>query len=1138
MMQRIALILFLCGICTFSTAQSTIQQELFVLPQTNYLLDSLSIVPGSAIIYSNGEKVNPASYSLDYVKAILTWKDSAAAIRISYRRFSLQFDSLVFHKDRRLLQSESMSATNPFSFIPGAEPRENPLSLGSLNKSGSISRSISIGNSQDLIVNSNLNLQINGRVTEDVELVAAISDANIPIQPEGNTQQLQDFDKLFIQLRSPRNSLIAGDFELLRPTDSYFMSFYKKLKGAYYTGQDTGSKNYQIGLAGALARGKYTRNLFMGTEGNQGPYRLKGDNGEFFIVVLSGTERVYIDGELMRRGQDNDYIIDYNTAELSFTSHRLITQNSRIQIEFEYSDKNYARSLLYGHGALAVKKWELAFNLYAEQDSRNQPLNQQLNDAQKQFLQQIGDRTTQAFYPNIDTVPYSSNQVLYLQKDSLGINIYVYSTDPTLAKYRVGFTLVGQGKGNYRLKNSASNGRVFEWIAPMNGTPQGDYEPVVLLAAPRKSQLYTLSSNYKISKSTLFSNEVGISNRDINLFAEEGNADNIGLANKMTLSNKDKINIGVNNVFLISSALSYEFNQGKFKPIERYRAAEFEREYNTAAIDTINTHLINASLAIQSKEKLSLQYLFNTVFKPLHYEGNRNQVLFNAMLKPIKLSYVGSRLNSNGQSNKSVFEKQQAEVALKSSFVTIGTIGAYEQNIQKSTTTDTLIANSFYFQQAQVYLQSPDKAVNKYRIDYTKRFDYLPKANGFQEFTDADIINVNSIVQKNPNSIIRIGGTYRRVQAKGAGDSIGNNLVGRLGYDYNLLKGLVSGTNYYELGTGQEPKRIVSYLKVDNGRGVYAWNDYNADGIEQLNEFVEAVFRDQANYVRIFTPTNQFERSGNTQLGLSLMLSPDALLKGPQFWQKLLNRFSTQSAFNTTKKELNKSGGIVLNPFTANADSTLLSLLSSLRNTLFFNRFNPIFGADYTVADNASRLLLINGFDSRSKREQTLRSRWNIFHSLLWVQEISNGTKRYTPAVASNTAYHILFLSLKPIITLTLSVNFRMSFSYQLQQQQNKMAVDQLQAHSFGNECRYVFPTKGAISTRLTYIKNKFTGLTNSPVGYEMLEGLQPGNNLTWNVSLQRNLAENLQMNINYDARKSNDTPIIHMGTVQVRALF
>ena len=117
-----------------------------------------------------------------------------------------------------------------------------------LDYKGSFARGISFGNSQNLVLNSSFNLQLAGDLGDDIEILAAITDNNIPLQPEGNTQQLQEFDKIFIQLRKKENVLIAGDYELGRP-NSYFMNYYKKLQGATFQNQTTPFKDAVLNLS-------------------------------------------------------------------------------------------------------------------------------------------------------------------------------------------------------------------------------------------------------------------------------------------------------------------------------------------------------------------------------------------------------------------------------------------------------------------------------------------------------------------------------------------------------------------------------------------------------------------------------------------------------------------------------------------------------------------------------------------------------------------------------------------------------------------------------------------------------------------------------------------------------------------------
>jgi len=65
-----------------------------------------------------------------------------------------------------------------------------------------------------------------------------------------------------------------------------------------------------------------------------------------------------------------------------------------------------------------------------------------------------------------------------------------------------------------------------------------------------------------------------------------------------------------------------------------------------------------------------------------------------------------------------------------------------------------------------------------------------------------------------------------------------------------------------------------------------------------------------------------------------------------------------------------------------------------------------------------------------------------------------------------------------------------------------------------------------------------YTGETNSPLGNELLAGLKPGTNMTWSLSLQRNLSNNLQVDITYNGRQSQGVPMVHVGGAQVRAFF
>ena len=141
----------------------------------------------------------------------------------------------------------------------------------------------------------------------------------------------------------------------------------------------------------------------------------------------------------------------------------------------------------------------------------------------KSILANAGDNLSQAIALNVDSVAFNSNEILYTKRDTIvnGITyspIYVYSTNSDSARYRAGFSNVGLNKGNYIAVDNVANGRLYQWVAPLSGIPQGSYEPYVLLIAPKQRQLITAGAAYQLSNATKMSLEIATSKNDINKF--------------------------------------------------------------------------------------------------------------------------------------------------------------------------------------------------------------------------------------------------------------------------------------------------------------------------------------------------------------------------------------------------------------------------------------------------------------------------------------------------------------------------------------------------------------------------------------------------------------------------------------------
>jgi hypothetical protein len=97
---------------------------------------------------------------------------------------------------------------------------------------------------------------------------------------------------------------------------------------------------------------------------------------------------------------------------------------------------------------------------------------------------------------------------------------------------------------------------------------------------------------------------------------------------------------------------------------------------------------------------------------------------------------------------------------------------------------------------------------------------------------------------------------------------------------------------------------------------------------------------------------------------------------------------------------------------------------------------------------------------------------------------------------------------------------------------------ERLKAFSALGEYQTALWQKGLLSLQMQWIENDFEGNENTPVAYEMLQGLGAGSNLTWSANLQLSLLNNLQLTLFYSGRDTQKNRAVHNGTVQLKAFF
>ncbi|NOZ36197.1 MAG: hypothetical protein GXO80_12985 [Chlorobi bacterium] len=1135
----------LSNFAVFGQSLNNFFEKDIIITNDSIYFDTLSIVPESFSISLNNQLISPDKYKLNYAKALLIFnseefeKYKQKKLKIKYRTFPLNFSEPYSHK--QLLLNDSTIQRRYISNY-GSDNTPNLKAFSGLKKSGSISRGITIGNNQNAALNSDFNLQLSGKISPDIEIQANITDSNIPIQADGSSQNLREFDNVFIRLISKKSLLEVGDLNI-KPKEGYFMKFDKKVKGANFMTSFNTVKNYKIQtqINAAVSKGSYNKMIFNGTEGNQGPYRLTGKNGELYIIILSGSEKIYLDGKILIRGNENDYVINYNSGELSFTSKRIITKDSRIIAEFEYSEMNYARFTAGSQISIKTAKTTFFLNLISEQDAKNNSLQQNLSDEQKLMFHNIGDDIKDAFVSNVVyTDTFNNNEVLYRKTDTVIQSIvyqdvYIYSTNPDNAKYRVNFSYTGEHKGNYRRIQNGANGKVFQWIEPINGILQGDYEPIKLLISPKKKQMINAGASGKLNKSTSYYFETALTNNDLNTFSDINDNDNIGYAFRGG-GTKNFLKKDTSDSYLTINT-NYQFTNKHFDAFEPYKSPEFQRDWNllpgTSSFDEhsadVNFTYFNHNFG---KFGLSSDLLLRNNF----YSGYKNDLFVIIDKKKLLINLNANRLTTKDTVNKTEFIRYKGQIEGRFSNFKTGIINSGEKNIFTNINDNILSVNSFRFNEFEVYLKTPENSKHLFSVSYVNREDFLPFKNHIAYASTAHnlrfVAGLLKLRHQKFNTVIN----FRKLYVK---DSIltntpaENTLSGKFNYSFNFFKGTVSSSSFVEHTSGNEAVKEFSYLEVQSGQGIFAWKDFNNDKIKELNEFVKANFSDEANYIRIALPSSEYRTVYNQSVFEVFNLLPNRIWSSEKGLKKFISLLSNRFTYKINRKI--NSGA---NYFNFNIpDSTLITQNKSLKNRFAFNLSKYQMQIAYTFINSGTKNLLINGIDIRK----------NIFHSVEFNKTIKSfiianifksGNKKYESEYFSGNNFSVNYIDNNTSVNFKIDKKSNIKSNIIFKKKNNLIGEEKLISYTAGGEYRFSSVNKGSFQVNFDFVKINYIGKTNTAVSYEILEGLLPGKNFLWSVLWYKKLTKYLQLELNYSGRKSDTGKIIHTGGMSIRAFF
>lgn len=1020
-----------------------------------------------------------------------------------------------------------------------------------LQKSGSLTRGVIVGSNKDLSLESGLRFNVEGQLTEELKLTASLTDQSTPIQPDGSTQNLREFDKVFIRLESDNTRMEMGDVDVTLDK-SEFARVNRRLigvEGAVHTEEE----DYQAAFS--VARGRFRSMEMSGQDGVQGPYRLTGADGETFITVLAGTEKVYIDGERVNRGADNDYIIDYGIGEITFTNQQIITDETRIVVDFQYINRDFTRSLLASDvqtERLMDGKLTIGASVIREADNDDVRGQTALTPDDVDVLRDAGDDLDQAIVSGIDSVgvQQDSDNILYARVDTTyngeRYTIYRHTGNKDRNVFRIRFSNVGEGEGAYRRVGQAANGILYEWVGP----GQGSYAPFEQLPAPQKKQMAAIRSQYRVSENLKIKGEWAVSDFDRNRFSSLDNDDNIGQAYHTEI-NLDEVETEAGEFY---AAVRQRYNDSRFRYFDRAREIEYDRKWNLTGDITGRERLTEATTGMNFGENSTVEttagLLQRSRFNGRRMEGDIR--LDNRTFPDINynISYLTSE-DENLQEDGTWF-KQRGRVSYSWEVGPGELLPAINAESEKreivDRTTDSLTSRSFQFYEAGPSL---DYNFGKFLIGSGVRYrlDKKPLDGNLENeavgITHRYRFNYQGSRIQSKNEIAFRNKRFKNEFAEQTNNRDSKGVFLRSNNEGTFWRDIIDAELLYEANTRRKAILQETYRNVGPEMGQYVWNDLNGDGIQQIDEFFPEQTPNEGAFIKRLIPSDELFPIIDLQARVRTTIEPfnrkDKNRRGGSDWG-VLDDLRLQSLFEIDESNRTRELADVylLDPDALLNDSTTMQGQWFWRQELEWKPRDPIYGGKVEVSRNRTLNRSSVGLQNSSRWYYKLEGRYRIRKRYNVRTELIYETDENINDELSSRNYDISEYVVRPTLEATVSRSYQqnLSASYHWKTDAASTPANKVNMISVETDARVFIMQKLQTNGSIQWSYARMEGESSSLGQFELTNGSGEGSNWSWSIRANYRINQLIRASLNYDGRTVTEGNTIHTVRMVVSAAF